>query len=91
MSYKARRAGGSSSRELSGSGSDSSDSGSSGNGKKKVSPLTERIIADNLLPILNVDSDEVKMKTAVVIDMFVTGDVVNPSVFCDYMFCLLYL
>ena len=80
-SYKARKVRASS---VSTTGQlNSSDSDSSGSDTKKASALTERIIADNLLPILNVDSDEVKMKTAVVIEMLVKSEVVNPSVFCD--------
>ena len=49
----------------------------------KVSALTERIMVDNLLPILNVDSDEVRAKTSVVIEMLVTNSLVDPSLFCD--------
>ena len=52
----------------------------------KASTLTESMISDKLLHILHVDEDDVKTKIAVVIEMLVKNDVVNPSVFCDKRF-----
>merc|ERR1719319_1797172 len=73
--------------QFSDDGSTSSSSVASRSSSEKSSitakPLTGEVIADNLLAIFTVGPLAVKMKVAVVIEMLVKTDAIDPSLFCD--------
>jgi len=72
--------------EASGDGfqnSSSVSSKSSSDSSTTEKTLTGEIIADNLLSLFNVESVDVKAKIAVVIEMLVRMNAIDPSLFCD--------